>query len=327
MSVAAVLLADAFLHNLDPNIVQFSDRIAIKWYGLSYVLGFFVTFLLLRLLAKRKIGPLKLDDTSDFVTLGALFGVMLGGRLGFMLFYDFDEFIRSPWIIVQLWKGGMSSHGGIAGMAVFVFVYAWKKGLNAASLSDNLVSVAPLGVLFGRIANFINGELYGKAWNGWCAVKFPAELKEEPDIADRVFAKLPDFRGNVEQLIFAARTDSRIQEVLREELTARHPSQIYQGLMEGLLVFLILFGLRLKFKNLPHGLLAGLFFISYAILRIVGEVFRHADSGYVGALSKGQFYSLFMFLIGGGFIAYAMLRGRQAASAAAGGVKKPQAKG
>ncbi|MEM7009984.1 MAG: prolipoprotein diacylglyceryl transferase, partial [Verrucomicrobiota bacterium] len=217
------------------------------------------------------------------------------------------------WTLFYLWDGGMSSHGGILGVTIFVFIYCWRKGYNPMSLGDNVVSLAGLGIFFVRMANFINGELWGKPWNGKWAVQFPSEMKDFGEVSRRVYAKLSDSKTTIDQLIVKARTDEQIQQVFREELTPRHPSQIYQGLMEGLLLFVVLMVLRLRFKNMPWGLLTGIFFISYATLRIMGEVFRYPDSGNIGALSKGQFFSIFMYVLGIGFVVYALKWGREGA--------------
>lgn len=310
------MLAEAWLHNLSPDIFEIFGR-PIKWYGLSYVLAFFAAFFLLRAISSRGIGPLKKEEASDFVTLGALFGVMLGGRLGYMLLYSPKAFFENPIVFFKLWEGGMASHGGIIGMTLFTIIYCRFKGYNAARLGDNLVSVAPLGLFFGRIANFINGELWGKKWDGAWAVKFPSEIKDVRGLLEKVQSKLGDVKMSADEIIVRARTDERIQEVLREVLNSRHPSQIYQGLMEGLLLFVILFTLRLRFKNLPWGLLTGLFFILYGVLRIIGETFRHPDSGNIAGISKGQFFSLFLFAIGAAFVIYAMKWGREKAAALA----------
>jgi len=303
------------IHDLDPWLFQFgTSGIGVRWYGLAYVGGFVVAYQLLRLLARRQIGPLREGELADFITMVALFGVLLGGRLGYMLFYDLGGFLREPWRIVQVWDGGMASHGGIAGVTLFVWFYARKHGYSWSAIGDNLVCVAPVGVFFGRIANFINGELYGKpadpARVPW-AMRFPDEILAEPDVADAVFRQLP---GMTFEQIKGALHDPAVREVLGSALTPRHPSQIYQALLEGLLLFGILFGLRWKFPRLPDGLLTGLFFLLYALFRILGETWRHADSGYIGPLQKGQFYSLFMFAAAAGFFWHAY-RGWRASGA------------
>jgi phosphatidylglycerol:prolipoprotein diacylglycerol transferase len=199
----------------------------------------------------------------------------------------------------------MASHGGIAGLAAFTWFYARRHRLGWCAVGDNLVCVAPVGIFFGRIANFINGELYGKpadpARVPW-AMRFPDEILAEPAVANEVFRRLP---GMTFEQIKGALHDPAVRDVLGSVLTPRHPSQIYQALLEGLLLFVILFGLRWKFPRLPAGLLTGLFFLAYALFRILGETWRHADSGHIGPLQKGQFYSLFMFAAAAAFLWHA----------------------
>ncbi|MEM1294474.1 MAG: prolipoprotein diacylglyceryl transferase [Verrucomicrobiota bacterium] len=326
MSHEAVILA-YHLHNLDPVIVQFSESFAIRWYGLAYVLGFVAAYLLMTWLAKRGYGQIKPDETSDFITLAALLGVMLGGRLGYILLYAIPEgqLQEDPLMFIKIWKGGMASHGGILGLVLFTFFYARQKKYNWAGVGDNLVSVAPLGIFFGRMANFINGELYGKPapQHGW-AWQFPNEMRDFPySTGQAVLDQLPDYKtffsngqldiySSIGAVQAAIDSDPAVQHVLRETLNPRYPSQIYQGLMEGLLLFVILFLVRIRFKKLPYGILTGLFFINYAVFRIVGEVFRHADSGHIAGLSKGQFYSVFFIAIGIAFLYYGMTRGKRA---------------
>jgi len=303
MSLALVL--GYYLHDINPNLISFTESFGIKYYGLSYVMGFLAAFFLLQELAKRGYGELKKEDCSDFITVVALFGVLIGGRLGYMLLYTDGEFFRRPWIFFNLQGGGMASHGGIAGVAIASYFFARMKGYSWVGLGDNLVSVAPIGLFFGRIANYINGELYGKAASVAWAVQFPQEL-ERPEIAREALARLPEY-SNPYNIQASLGEDPRVEPVLREVLTPRHPSQIYQALMEGLLLFVILFILRIKFKNLREGVLTGLFFALYAVLRIFGEVFREADYGihqFLG-IQRGQFYSIFMFLAAAGFFAYA----------------------
>lgn len=294
-----------YLHDINPNLIQFTEQFGIKWYGVSYVAGFVVSYLLMRMLARRGYGQLKEDEVSDFITLVALFGVLVGGRLGYMLLYTDGEFFKRPWMFFQLWDGGMASHGGIAGVAAVIYYYARKKNYNWIGIGDNMVSVAPIGIFFGRIANFINGELYGKAASVSWAVQFPGEL-ERPEIWREANARLPEY-ANVYQMREAVGEDPQVDAVLHEVLTPRHPSQIYQALMEGLALFLILFLLRLKYKNLPYGVLTGLFFILYATFRIWGEVYRAADYDIpqFWGIQRGQFYSIFMYAAGFAFLPYA----------------------
>jgi phosphatidylglycerol:prolipoprotein diacylglycerol transferase len=297
------VVSGLYIHDIDPWLLRFGGgNIGIRWYGVAYVLGFLVAFLLMRQMARARIGPLKEAELADFITLSAFLGVMLGGRLGYMLLYDFPGFIQAPWRFFQLWEGGMASHGGIAGLVAFTWWYARQHGHDWCGVGDNLVCVAPVGIFFGRIANFINGELYGVPADPkkvpW-AMLFPDEIGENPEIQQKVFSRLPDLSLPGIKLKVH---EPEVREVLLECLTPRHPSQIYQALLEGLLLFLILFGLRWKFPRLPYGVLTGLFFLLYAVFRIIGETWRHADSGFVMGINKGQFYSMFMFAAAAGFL-------------------------
>jgi phosphatidylglycerol:prolipoprotein diacylglycerol transferase len=180
-------------------------------------------------------------------------------------------------------------------------------------LGDGLCVVAPLGLFFGRAANFVNGELYGRVANGvsW-AMKFPLSLTEEPEevqsaawqACTRVEPKLAEANA-LEQLIATARENPEVSKTLAEYLQPRHPSQIYEGLLEGALLFIILWVVRMRFKNAPHGLLTGLFFALYPLFRIIGEQFREPDAEMIGFLTKGQFFSLFMFVFAACFLTYA----------------------
>jgi len=166
-----------YLHDLNPFIFRISGNFGPRWYGMAYVLAFACGFWLLRVLAKRGYTQLRPEQVGDFITWAALFGVMLGGRLGYVLFYR-PEMLREPLSILKVWEGGMSSHGGIIGLFLFTLYYARRHKLSWTNLGDNLVVAAPIGIFFGRCANFINGELYGRAAMVPWAIQFPKELLE-----------------------------------------------------------------------------------------------------------------------------------------------------
>jgi phosphatidylglycerol:prolipoprotein diacylglycerol transferase len=293
-----------YLHNLSPDIVRFTDRIGLHWYGFAYVLGFYCAFLVMRSLSRRGYGQLKPEAIGDFITLVALFGVVLGGRLGYILFYKLDDYIAHPLNALKLWEGGMASHGGILGIVIFTWFYARKHKISWPGLGDNLVVGAPLGLLFGRIANFINGELYGRATDVSWAMKFPTELHEPSMNSPEINALFPD--GNIpmhsNEIIAAVKQIPDGVQRLEAVLTPRHPSQLYEAAGEGLFLFLILYFVRTRSKDLPYGLLTGLFFILYAIARIVCEAYREPDSSLILGITKGQFYSTFMIGMGIAFI-------------------------
>ena len=166
-----------YLHDFDPFIFHLWGNIGPRWYGMAYVLAFACGYWLLGILARRGYTQLRPEQVGDFVTWTALFGVMLGGRLGYVLFYR-PEMLLDPLSILRVWEGGMSSHGGMLGVIIFTFYYAWRHKISWTNLGDNLVVVVPVGLFFGRCANFINGELYGRIATVPWAVLFPKELLE-----------------------------------------------------------------------------------------------------------------------------------------------------
>lgn len=346
----------SYVHNIDPIIFSISDAIKLRWYGLAYLLAFVVGFFLLKRLGDRKLWVLPGEKASDFITLAAIFGVFLGGRLGNIVFYQWDEFVENPLMIFKVWEGGMASHGGILGLMIFTLIYSWKKKVSWTGLGDGLCVVAPLGIMFGRIANFINGELYGRIDKtyGW-AMKFPKALYDPgaPEYAQQAAAnqiaaeadpnyaaylsKVQELWANVragnhqlgsnaynQYASLANQESTRLNEVIREHETVRqaignlleprYPSQLFQAAGEGLALFLILWITRMSFKRLPHGILTGLFFFFYAVFRITMENFRQQeteDVTYFGTtFTMGQFLSLFMVIIGLGFIIQALIRPR-----------------
>jgi phosphatidylglycerol:prolipoprotein diacylglycerol transferase len=306
-----------YLHNLDPFVFKITDSFGPRWYGLAYVMGFLCAYLVLKKLASRGYSQLKPDQVGDFIVFAALFGVMLGGRLGYMLLYNRDEFFNNPLSFFNFLGGGMASHGGFLGLFLFVLVYGRIKKLSFAGLADDLVCVGPIGVFFGRIANFINGELYGRATQVAWAVQFPNELHDNPTLYYNTTQAAPGDHQDPNHLIYAAKSDPAVEQALRDHLTPRHPSQLYEALLEGALIFAIIIVIRLKFKNLAYGTIAGLFFILYAVARIGVEFFRQIDQGQVPILgmNPGQFYSLFMIALGLAFLLWAKSHPRSPSSA------------
>jgi phosphatidylglycerol:prolipoprotein diacylglycerol transferase len=328
-----------YVHNLSPVLIRFSDAIQLRWYGLAYLAAFVTGAWLLNVLAKRKLWVLPPGTAGDFIAAAAIFGVFLGGRLGYMLWYYPQEhgwnWIKdNPKVLFKVWGGGMASHGGILGLVIFTWVYARRKKVSWRGLGDGLCVVSPLGLLFGRIANFINGELYGRKAEGvpW-AMKFPRALVEQAPTKD-----LPDAEGGhfaeamraaaeaapqlgpaygqwldapqsgaadhalFERVLEIQRHDPVVSKALEPYLLPRHPSQLYEGLLEGAALFAILWWVRVKYPDAPHGVLTGLFFVFYALFRIVAEQFREPDSRMIGPLTSGQFLSLFMIVAGIAFL-------------------------
>ena len=307
---APVLLA-FYVHDMSPFLLDFGNGIGLRWYGLAYVAAFFVGYRLYVSLTKRGYSDLELAQVGDFITGVALFGVILGGRLGYMVFYDWPNFCANPLVFFKFWDGGMSSHGGIIGIVVFTFIYSWRKRVSWLNIGDNLVVVAPVGLFFGRCANFINGELFGRVTSVPWAIQFPKELYDAPPetvqlAVSKAFALNPQWT-TVAAVVENARLSPALRQELAGTLSPRHPSQIYEALLEGALLFAILYILRTRFR-LPNGVLTGAFFVAYAILRIFGEIFRQPDAPLTMGLSRGQFLSLFLVVMGLGFLVYAVLK-------------------
>lgn len=246
-----------YIHNINPIVFEIGGPLAVRWYGLSYLLGFIAAILLLRRWSKKGEFEVPLAEVSNFVVMLAFFGVFLGGRLGYVLFYGFDDFLKNPLYAVKVWEGGMSSHGGLIGVILVVLWTAWKKKIPFWNLTDCLALVTPIGLFFGRIANFINGELWGRPTDVSWAVFFPQAGDPAP--------------------------------------TPRHPSQLYEAFGEGLLLFIALWLIRRTAWGKRDGSLSAAFLVIYAVVRIASEFFREPDSTiYFGWLTKGQLYSSVM---------------------------------
>ena len=234
--------------------------IAVRWYGLMYLVGFALFWLLGRYRTKETWRRISEADLENMLFYG-VFGVILGGRLGYCLFYQPDYYLSHPMSLFAVWEGGMSAHGGIIGVIIVMIVFARMKQLSFLTVSDFVVPLVPLGLMFGRIGNFINGELWGR----------PAS------------ETLPW------AMIFPQSGDA----------LARHPSQLYEALGEGLLLFLLLWIVSKKPR--PAGLVSGLFCLGYGTARFVVEFFREPDV-FLGlqalGLSRGQWLSLPLIVLG-----------------------------
>jgi phosphatidylglycerol---prolipoprotein diacylglyceryl transferase len=293
-----------YVHHLSPFLIQFNEQLGIRWYGLAYIAGFLGAFYLMKWLARKGYGSLREDQVADFVFYAALFGVLIGGRLGYVLFYRPSMLTEDPLGILRVWDGGMASHGGILGVVIFSAIYARRHRISWSGIGDNLVAVAPIGLFFGRIANFINGELYGRISTLPWAIQFPTELVDHPNEAATVIdqtSKIDPALDSVDKIIAAARHSEQVRDILAGVLTPRYPSQLYEAFLEGILLFTCLILIRLKFKK-PDGVTTGCFFLLYPVMRIVGEFFREPDAPLTGPFTRGQFLSLFMFAVGAAFL-------------------------
>ena len=265
----SVLHLAYWVHDLSPFLVRFSGDFGIRYYGLAYVLGFAGAWALLRLYHRRGRSPLGSDAIADLMTY-VIIGVLAGGRLGYFLLYQTAAVAGDPLVIFRVWEGGMASHGGFVGVAVAAWWWSRRHRAGLLPSGDLIATVTPLGLLFGRLANFINGELPGKVTSVPWAVIFP---------------------------------HNELDRALPEALP-RHPSQLYQAGLEG--VLLLAYAQwrfwRSDVTRVHPGQLTGEFLLAYAVARAIGEIFREPDASLLFGLSRGTFYSLFLIAAGAAWI-------------------------
>ncbi|MFQ3574170.1 MAG: prolipoprotein diacylglyceryl transferase [Thermodesulfovibrionales bacterium] len=241
--------------NINPEIIRFGP-FAVRWYGLMYLLGFIMAYLLVRLQIKHKKIPVHKDFIESMFSY-IIIGLLIGARLGYVLFYNLDFYIQNPLEIFAVWHGGMSFHGGLAGAIISGYIFARRFKAQFWQMADIVVVTAPIGLGLGRIGNFINGELYGRPTDLPWAMVFPSDPLQIP----------------------------------------RHPSQIYECILEGVVLFAILW--LLKDRGFRHGVLTSIFLALYGIFRFMVEFVRQPD-GYVNLIvfqvTTGQFLSLLMII-------------------------------
>ncbi len=321
-------LADAWVHSLDPIVIPISGSFAVRWYGLAYLAGFVGAWLMLRWMSGRGLLALTKTQVTDFL-LAMILGVLVGGRLGYVLVYEpslLVEFSSSPpwWGLLAINKGGMASHGGIAGVIVATFIFARRAGAPWLHVLDSTALTAPIGLCFGRLANFVNGELLGKivAAPGepgpWWSVRYPQELltKHAPELTPAQESRLVDLLmpfqmpgentlgPAVERMIQAVgRGGTTAKELVRElpaVLSARHPSQLYQALGEGVILFVALWIVWARPRK--PGVIGCWFLIVYGVGRIITEFWRLPDDQFatprIAGLSRGQWLSVAMVIAG-----------------------------
>lgn len=326
-----------YLHDLDPFIIQFTENFGIRWYSMAYITGFIAGYLIIKWLIKKNYTPLSKASAIDLITWGA-FGVIIGGRTGYALFYaphiliEFDS-IFPYWEFLKIHHGGLASHGGIIGLIAAIVLFAKRRGYSPYHCLDLIVLGGGLGIFLGRIANFINGELYGRIIKGstlW-AVQFPKEMiawvsekkiEHLKDLSSAVsklktelnpntwlewiyqFESTGEYRSQIYSVIYSLikaceNKNAEVISALKEVMPYRHPSQIYQSLLEGLLPFLLVLFLWRKNKKLKPGVIAGIWGSCYACMRILGEQFRMPDTKFgfeALGLTRGQWLSMFMLL-------------------------------
>lgn len=267
---------------------------ALRWYAMAYLAGLLIGWRVIVALMRRPglwggTAPMRPEKVEELLTW-VVVGVILGGRLGFVLFYEPAWYLANPGQIIKVWQGGMSFHGGFLGVVLAAWAYARRNGIAPLRLADALAIAAPVGLFLGRIANFINAELWGRPTTAPWGVIFPGEAAQD----------CPGVEG----------------------LCARHPSQLYEAGLEGLLLGLVLFLLVRRGGLARPGLALGVFLSGYGISRFVVEFFRQADAqfvtpgnpwghvlgGPVWGITMGQLLSLPMIAVGLGFALWALRR-------------------
>ena len=250
-----------YIHNLDPVLLKLGFLV-IRWYSLAYIFGILIGWwygkkIILHII-KNSAFKFNLSDFDDFITY-LILSIIIGGRLGYVVFYNLEYFISNPLEIVKVWEGGMSFHGALIGIIIGTYLFSVKKNLQTFFLLDIIACVSPIGIFFGRIANFINAELIGKTPSVSWYVIFPT----------------------IDQL-------------------PRHPSQLYEAILEGVILFTIL-NIIIFRRNYKIGNCSYIFLICYGVFRIFSEFFREPDVqiGYLfNFISMGMLLSFFMILSG-----------------------------
>lgn len=250
-----------FTHNFEPVLFDLG-YLSLRWYSLAYIFGILIGWWYGKKIIVKKFkiyeNKLNIDQFDEYITY-LILAIIIGGRLGYVLFYNFYFYLENPFEILKIWKGGMSFHGAVLGIIIGTYFFSYKKNIKNFILLDIVACVSPIGIFLGRIANFINSELVGKATNLPWSVIFP----------------------NVDMI-------------------PRHPSQLYEAFLEGLVLFIILNIIIYK-KDYKVGTCSFMFLILYGLLRITSEIFREPDE-QIGLIfsyfSMGTILSFFMIILG-----------------------------
>ena len=304
---------------IDPVALELPGGLAIRWYGIAFMVAFAAGYYIVRRLARSGFVPLAEEKVGDLLFV-LIVGVILGGRLGYILFYDFASFAQDPARIIRIWEGGLAFHGGATGAILAGWWFAHRQGVPFLRVGDGLALAVPPGIFAVRLANFVNGELFGRVTTDavpW-AMRFPT---------DRVAMELTGAAAGRtmrerERLIEQA-YESGLWEQVRDQVPLRHPSQLYEGLTEGVLLGLLLWALyawnRRRGRHLAPGTYGGLFLVGYGIFRSLMELFRQPDPQFTGAgdpvgtvlgpLTMGQTLSAALIAVGLFFVIRGLRRG------------------
>lgn len=311
----------SILHTSDPFAIQFTDSFGIRWYGLAYAIGMLLGWAAMRWLSRTGRSPLTAVQVDNFAT-ALIVGLLAGGRIGHVAFYEpglFASFSSSfPfWGLLELHRGGMSSHGAMIGIAIACIWFGRANRLPILHLGDLICFVAPLGLGFGRLANWINGELPGKplpsslqADAPWWSVKYPSELLTEAFWSERSAAQIEALRNAAKSVVTASADipqtlhdacyagNQTVINAVTPLLTAHYPSNFFQAFTDGILLPAILIAVWLRPRK--AGMIFGAFFVAYGVLRVVSEQFRVPDPDIltIGPVTLPMLLSGAMVLIG-----------------------------
>jgi phosphatidylglycerol:prolipoprotein diacylglycerol transferase len=295
---------------IDPVAIDLPGPLDVRWYGLGYMVAFGVGFVILRRLARRRFLKLEPDAVGDLI-FALVLGVILGGRLGYILFYDFPRFAANPLSILRIWEGGLAFHGGLVGAIVAGALFARRHAATPLNVGDGIALGVCPGIFAVRVANFVNGELFGRVAGAdvpW-AMRFPTDPQATALLG--AGGSLRDRERIIESAYESGQWDA-----IRHLVPLRHPSQLYEALGEGLLVGLVLWALfrwsARRGHPLADGFFGGVFLLGYGLVRTFIELFRQPDVQFtgngddlgtvLGPLTMGQTLSLAMILAGIFFI-------------------------
>lgn len=328
MTLLASLLLEIPYPFIDPVALDLPGPLDVRWYGLGYLAAFTVGYLILVRLARDGFLRMHPDAVGDLV-FALMIGTIAGGRIGYILFYDFADFAANPSRIIRIWEGGLSFHGGLIGVLLAAAWFARKQGTPFLNLGDALALGVPFGIFAVRVANFVNGELYGRVTTSdvpW-AMRFPTD----PMALEVLGARGLGMRER--ELVLEQAYETGLWERVQAQVPLRHPSQLYEaateGLILGLLVWAVYLLLRHRRGGVPAGTLGGVFLLGYGVFRSVVELYRQPDAQFrgpddpigtvLGPLTMGQTLSVIMIAAGLGLLIRAMFRPTDSAAAPAAG--------
>ncbi len=335
-----------WVHNLDPMIFELWNGFGPRWYGLAYIIGLVAGWYIVKRWAEQERVPIQPIAVQDLAVYFGV-GMIAGGRIGYCLFYDTSLLGFTSdfpfWRVLAVWEGGMASHGGIVGMFLGVLMYCKRNSINFLVIADASAVVTPIGICAGRLANFINGELWGRPTDVAWGIKFPESTStdhsilreqyileqwnkkidtinstnfiEQLNIVYLEYNKLYndynfDYKDAMERFHKLPAGSEEWIQIANQYVLTRHPSQLYAAFMEGIVVITV--GMLIHRLHRRPGISMGVIFSVYAVMRFVNEFWRNPDPGYalyLGWMSKGQLLSLPLLAIGIFFIVWAYRRG------------------